>query len=116
MWSYGTIEPSSSTEIASEDNAYENSEFCEDMSKWKNPNRVIFIIYLRLICLIFQSFLLELYKTLESDWQEIKISTRIKKFHFGVKYAVFIEKKIVWKILIFATHGLMTIFNNCSKF
>ena len=25
--------------------------------------------------------------------QEIKISTRIKKFHFGVKYAVFIKNE-----------------------
>ena len=34
-----------------------------------------------------------------------------------VKYAVFIENENEFlKILIFATHGLMTILNKCSKF
>ena len=62
-------------------------------------------------------FLVELCKTLEKDGQEIKISTRMKKFHFWVKYAVFIKTKMnFWKILIFSTHGLMTIFNKRSKF
>ena len=68
----------------------------------KNANRVTFIIYLWLKCLIFPSFWLELCKTLESDGQEIKISTR----HFCCFYR---------KILIFATHGLMTILNKWSK-
>ena len=37
-------------------------------------------------------FLLELCKTLDSNGQEIKISTRIKKYHFWVKYAVLFAK------------------------
>ena len=41
----------------------------------------------------FLSFLLELCKTLESDGQEIKISTCIKKSHFWVKWAVFTENE-----------------------
>ena len=46
----------------------------------------------------------------------IKISTRINIFHFGVKYVFFSKLKMnFWKILIFATHGLMTILNKCSK-
>ena len=32
----------------------------------------------------------------------------MKNFHFWVKYGVFIKNK--------NTHGLMTIFNKCSKF
>ena len=45
VWRYGAIKPSSSIEIASEYNASENSEFCEDMSKSKNANRETLIIY-----------------------------------------------------------------------
>ena len=41
----------------------------------------------------FSVLLVELCKTLEMDGQEIKISTRIKKFHFWVKYAVFIKNE-----------------------
>ena len=41
----------------------------------------------------------------------------MKKFHFWVKNAVFIKNKNEFlKILIFSTHGHMTIFNKCSKF
>ena len=41
----------------------------------------------------------------------------MKKFNFWVKYAVFIKNENDFlKILIFAKHGLMTIFNKCSKF
>ena len=91
-----------------------NSEFCEDMSKSKNANRVSLIIHLWLKYL---SFWVELCKTLERDGQEIKISTCMKKFHFWVKYTVFIKNENeVLKNLIFATHGLMTIFNTWSKF
>ena len=44
-------------------------------------------------------------------------NTRKKKFHFWVKYAAFIENENEFlKILIFGTHGLMTIFNKCSEF
>ena len=42
-------------------------------------------------CLIFPCLWVELCKTLENDGQEIKISTSMKKFHFLVKYAVFIK-------------------------
>ena len=41
----------------------------------------------------FYEFLIWIMKTLESDGQEIQISTRIKKFHFWVKSAVFIENE-----------------------
>ena len=65
----------------------------------------------------FLSFGFELCKTLKSDGQEIKISTGIEKCLFLVKYAVFIENENRFqKILSFATHGLMTIFNKRSKF
>ena len=47
----------------------------------------------RLKYLIFLCFIVELFKTLEKDGQEIKMSTRMKKFHFGVKYAVFIKNE-----------------------
>ena len=43
----------------------------------------------------------------------------MKKFHFWVKYAVFINNENeFFKILIIAihVHGLMTIFNKCFKF
>ena len=42
----------------------------------------------------------------------------MKKFHFCVKYAVLSENKNenLKKILIFATHGLMTVLNEWSKF
>ena len=56
-------------------------------TKIKNANRVTLIIYLW----HFLSFLDDLWKTLERDGQEIKISTRMKKFHFLVKYTVFIK-------------------------
>ena len=38
-------------------------------------------------------FWVELCETLENDGQEIKISTRMEKFHFGVKCAVFIKNE-----------------------
>ena len=43
-------------------------------------------------------------KALEGDGQEIRISTRMKKFHFGVKYTVFIKNenqvlKKIWFLL-----------------
>ena len=47
----------------------------------------------RLKRLIFLCFCDELCKTLEKDWQKITISTRMKKFHFQVKYAVFIKNE-----------------------
>ena len=62
-------------------------------------------------------YLSELCKTFESDGQEIKLLTQVKNFHFGVKYAVFIENENeCLKNTDFATHGLMTIFNKWSKF
>ena len=64
------------------------------VKKRKNANRVLFINHIPwLKCLIFLCFWVELCKTLEKDGQEIKISTRMKKFHFWVKYAVFIKNK-----------------------
>ena len=66
-----------------------NSEFCNK----KNANHVTFIIYLWLKCLTFQSFWVELCKTIERDEQEIKISTPMKKFHFWVKYVVSIKNE-----------------------
>ena len=41
----------------------------------------------------FWFFWLELRNTFESDRQEIKISTHMKKFPFCVKYAVFSENQ-----------------------
>ena len=68
-----------------------NSEFCEDMSKSKNVNCVTLIIYLWLKWLVFSQFLTWIMQNTRKDGQEIKISTRMKKFHFWVKYAVFIK-------------------------
>ena len=45
-----------------------NCDFFEDLSKPKNANRLLLIIYIFL--------------TLEKDGRDIKISTRMKKFHF----------------------------------
>ena len=59
----------------------------------KNALRVTLIIYFWVKCLIFLCFRLELFKNLESDGQEIKISTRMKKFYFYVKYDVFSENE-----------------------
>ena len=71
----------------------------------------------RLKCLIFLCFWVELCKTLGKDGQEIKILTHMKKFHFWVKMLFLSKTKMnFWKILIFGTHGLMTIFSKCSKF
>ena len=39
----------------------------------------------------FSVFWVELCKTLGKDGQEIKISTHLKKFHFGVENTVFIK-------------------------
>ena len=39
-------------------------------------------------------FLIRICKTLEKDGQEIKLLTCMKKFHFWVKYAVFIKNDI----------------------
>ena len=36
---------------------------------------------------------MELCQTLQKDGQEIKILTHMKKFYFGVKYAVFIKNE-----------------------
>ena len=44
----------------------------------------------------FLCFWVELCKTLEKDGQEIKISTREKKFHFWVQYAVFIKNENIF--------------------
>ena len=57
----------------------ENSEFCEEMAKSKNANCETLIIYHWFKRLIYLGFWLELCKTLESDGQDLKISTRIKK-------------------------------------
>ena len=57
--------------------------------------------------------------TLESDEQEIRTSTPINKFLFlGCNMPFLYNKKEneFLRILIFATHSLMTIFNKCSKF
>ena len=57
----------------------------------------------------FSVFLVELCKTLESEWQEIKISTYMKKFHFIGNIWRFIknENDFLGKIQIFATHSLI---------
>ena len=58
------------------------------MSKSENAYRVSLIIYLDQKWLIFLSFCVELCKTLSNHELEIKSSTRMKKFHCWVKYAV----------------------------
>ena len=115
MWNYRESNQVHQLKMLQKITLMKNSEFCEDMSKSKNANRVTFIIYLWLKCLIFHSFWVELCKTIEMEGQEIKISTRMKKNNFWVKYTVFIIKEN-WQILGFPTHGLITIFNRWSKF
>ena len=70
-----------------------NCDFCEDMSKQKKCKSCIINHILRLKCLIFSRFWVELCKTLDKNGQEIKISTCMKKFHFLVKYALFIKNE-----------------------
>ena len=53
-----TMRQSNQVEIASEGNAI-NCNFCEDMSKSKNANRVLLIIYLDSNVLFFCIFLVE---------------------------------------------------------
>ena len=70
------------------------------MPQSKHANRVKLSKYFQNV--LFISVLIELCKTIAIDGQEIKISTRMKKFHFWVKYAVLSKTKInFWKILIF---------------
>ena len=63
-------------------------------------------------------FLVELCKTLEKDGQEIKISTRMKKFYFWVKYAVFIknENEVLKNSDFWYTWSNDHIQYKCSKF
>ena len=68
----------------------ETSEFCEDMSK---SIMQIMKHYILLTKTSYFSEFLTFCKTLESDGQEIKISTRIRNCIFWVKYAVFIENE-----------------------
>ena len=93
MWSYGTIEPSWTIEIASEDNTYENLWILWRHVKFKKckSGNINHILWLK--CLIFLCFWVELWKTFENNGQGIKISIRMKKCHFWVKNAVFIKNE-----------------------
>ena len=110
MWSYWAIQPSWSTEIASEDNTYQNLWILWRHVKIKKCKSCIISHIPWLKCLIFLCFWVELCKTLDNDGQEIKISTRMNKFlldfspritlgtfsillHYRVKYAVFIKNE-----------------------
>ena len=97
------IEQSSSIAIASEGNANEKLWFLWRHVKIKKCKSCIINHIHRLKCLISLCFWVELNKALEKDGQEIKISTRMKKFHFWVKNAVliktgneFLKKSDVW--------------------
>ena len=82
-----------------------NSQFCEEISKSKHAIRVTLIMYFWLKCLIFLRF-----------WQQIKMLTHMKKFHFWVECADLSENENeILKNSDFTTHGLMTIFNKWSK-
>ena len=73
-----------------------NAWFCEYMSKSKNAKSCN-VNHIPLTKMShFQSFWVELCKTLERDGQEIKISTRMKKFHFWVKYTLLITWSRLW--------------------
>ena len=85
--------------------------FVKTSQSQKNANRVTLIIYIWLKCLIFRVF--ELNFANQRDGQEIKISTRMNKFHFWVKYTVLTKTKTKFcKILIFATHDLHDILDD----
>ena len=58
---------------------------------------------------VFESNIAKLLKMMD---KKSKYLTRMKKLNFWVKFAVFIKKRK----MIFATHGLKTICNMCSKF
>ena len=71
----------------------QNCEFCEDMSKSKKIKSCIKSDIPLIKCLIFLCFWVELCKSPENDGPEIKISTRMKKFNFWVKFTVFIKNE-----------------------
>ena len=105
MRSFEPIEQSSSIAIASEDNAYEKLWFLWRHVKIKKCKSCIINHIPRLKCLIFLCFWFELCKTLEKERQEIKISTRMKKFHFWVKICCFYQKrKWIFEQLWFLVH------------
>ena len=93
MWSLRAIEPSSSIAIASECNANEKLWFLWRHVKIQKCRSCIINHIHRLKCRFFLCFWVELFKTLEKDGQEMKISIRMKKFHYWVKYAVFIKNE-----------------------
>ena len=63
-----------------------NCDFCEDMSKSKNANLIVYhLSYTSTKMSYFSVFWVELCKSLEKGGQEIKMSTHIKKFYFWVK-------------------------------
>ena len=65
----------------------------------------------------FSVFLVELRKTLENNGQGAKYRLVWRNLIFGLNMLFLSKTKMnFWKILIFATHGLKTIFNKCSKF
>ena len=113
--SIGIIEPSASIEIASENNANEKQWIL-----WKHviikKCKACSINHITCQkCLIFLYFWVELCKALENEWQEINLH---EEMLFLVKIWCFYKKRIwfFWKILILVTHGLMAIFDQCSKF
>ena len=90
-----------------------NCEFCEDMS-----NKKMQIVYHLSYTYTKMSFFILCFcvdwcEILANDRQEIKISIRMTKFHFLVKYAVFIKNE---NEFFFKNCDLMTIFNKCFKF
>ena len=110
MWSYGAIKPRWSIEIASGDNDGAKLWILWRHVKIKKNQIVYHKSFTLTIMSYFSVFLSQIIQSLQKDGQEIKISTRMKKFNFGVKYAVFIKNEMnFWKLLIFATHGLKTI-------
>ena len=98
-----------------------NSEFCEDMSKSKNANRITLIIYLWLKRLIFLSFLLELCKNSGKWWtrdqnidsyEEISFLSKISCFvtlQFVIITQFVIHNKLRWIATQFVIHRI----SNC---
>ena len=77
MWSILAMKP---IEIA-----LIKTEYCEDIAKSKNTNR--------LKCLILLCYGVELCKTLKMMNKRFKSRLAKRNFIFGVKYAVFIKKE-----------------------
>ena len=89
----------------------ENWEFCRRVNFFLNANRVKLLKFLILLYIGVERF-----KIVNSDAPEIKKIDSYKEFWCKMLFFNQKTKINILKNQIFATHGLLTIFNKCSKF